>query len=452
MLYEGWLYAAVANPDGTLAGLFMTKDSGADLDQGPDPDLSRQPGTEPSPSADPDQRPDPAQLRRHQQSARSPTATTTISLAVDPTNPNIVYLGGTSDGQTSGLIRIDTTGIYDSHALRGLRQQISTTAASSRSTPPAAIRLTKLPPACRHRSIVRARSILTGIATYLNLIQNPNAAVPARLDASSSINITSTFTNGGDPASTGPRSTSSSTPTRPTLALDQRAPDRRRYVDPLTGQDAADRRRRPGDLHRRRRQRGSGTLDHGDRHRDGAVDLLPQRQPPDRPALLRGRRSPAPRPPRSPALSSTATASASVARRSDPQVLSNGTIQAVLTDGDIQAVGTASNTLRSSDASRRRPQGTGIATDQQGQGIVYQYVWPGFSGSITNFFQVSVNGGPFIRRDQRPDPGRPMIPSGRSPFRSIPATWFRATSRSTRSTATRSSSSSNAGRIFRARQ
>ena len=28
-LYEGWLYAAVANPDGTLAGLFMTKDNGA---------------------------------------------------------------------------------------------------------------------------------------------------------------------------------------------------------------------------------------------------------------------------------------------------------------------------------------------------------------------------------------------------------------------------------------
>ena len=40
--------------------------------------------------------------------------------------------------------------------------------------------------------------------------------------------------------------------------------------------------------------------------------------------------------------------------------------------------------------------GTGIATDQQGQGIVYQYVWPGFSGSSTNFFQVSVDGGPFI--------------------------------------------------------
>ena len=45
-----------------------------------------------------------------------PQGNYTISLAVDPINPNIVYLGGTSDGQTSGLIRIDITGIYDSHA------------------------------------------------------------------------------------------------------------------------------------------------------------------------------------------------------------------------------------------------------------------------------------------------------------------------------------------------
>ena len=45
-----------------------------------------------------------------------PQGNYTISLAVDPLNPNVVYFGGTSDGQTSGLIRIDTTGIYDSHA------------------------------------------------------------------------------------------------------------------------------------------------------------------------------------------------------------------------------------------------------------------------------------------------------------------------------------------------
>ena len=37
-------------------------------------------------------------------------------MTVDPLNPNIVYLGGTQDYQTSGLIRVDLTGLYDAHA------------------------------------------------------------------------------------------------------------------------------------------------------------------------------------------------------------------------------------------------------------------------------------------------------------------------------------------------
>src|SRR5262249_5207115 len=39
-----------------------------------------------------------------------------ISLTIDPTNPNVVYLGGTADGQATGLIRVDTTGIADPYA------------------------------------------------------------------------------------------------------------------------------------------------------------------------------------------------------------------------------------------------------------------------------------------------------------------------------------------------
>ena len=39
-----------------------------------------------------------------------------ISLAVDPTNPNVVYLGGSSQFQSTGLLRIDTTGVADPHA------------------------------------------------------------------------------------------------------------------------------------------------------------------------------------------------------------------------------------------------------------------------------------------------------------------------------------------------
>ena len=44
-------------------------------------------------------------------------------MAVDPTNPNIVYLGGTQDYQTSGLIRVDLTGPLRRPRLRALRQR-----------------------------------------------------------------------------------------------------------------------------------------------------------------------------------------------------------------------------------------------------------------------------------------------------------------------------------------
>src|SRR5262249_8421734 len=39
-----------------------------------------------------------------------------ISLTVDPNNPNVVYLGGTADGQPTGLIRVDATTLHHPHA------------------------------------------------------------------------------------------------------------------------------------------------------------------------------------------------------------------------------------------------------------------------------------------------------------------------------------------------
>src|SRR5439155_9696951 len=44
-----------------------------------------------------------------------------LSLAVDPTNPNVVYLGGSSTDflQPSGLLRIDVTTIQDPYSLVG---------------------------------------------------------------------------------------------------------------------------------------------------------------------------------------------------------------------------------------------------------------------------------------------------------------------------------------------
>jgi len=39
-----------------------------------------------------------------------------VTLAVDPTNPNIIYLGGTGNGNPFDLIRIDATDVNDQHA------------------------------------------------------------------------------------------------------------------------------------------------------------------------------------------------------------------------------------------------------------------------------------------------------------------------------------------------
>ena len=74
-------------------------------------------------------------------------------------------------------------------------------------------------------------------------------------------------------------------------------------------------------------------------------------------------------------------------------------------------MGTTTNALAGIGMpAQRRPPGDGHRHRSAGPGIVYQYVWPGFSGSSTNFFQVSVNGGPFIAPDQRPGPGDQRSP------------------------------------------
>jgi subtilisin-like proprotein convertase family protein len=102
--YQRWLYVAVSNTDGTFHGLYMTKDrglnwtrvkltgSGGFSDAGPDVDMTRNPsppGANPGPSA----------------------GNHSLTLTVDPTDPNIVYLA------SDGLMKIDTTLITDPYNL-----------------------------------------------------------------------------------------------------------------------------------------------------------------------------------------------------------------------------------------------------------------------------------------------------------------------------------------------
>jgi len=191
VLYEGWLYAAVADASGHLDGLYLTKDYGqtwTKLKLSTVPDGGRVPRLI-DPSNDPT-KPDydvlGSQVFAH--------GNYDLTLAVDPTNPNIAYLGGTANGNQSGLIRVDATRVYDSHsvvAYDGSRPdggllQVNTTGR----TP---VRDNTLTPS---EFIGTSGSFaFFGRGPYLNLIQDPTQ--PFRTDATVFVNNVGSFTNDG---------------------------------------------------------------------------------------------------------------------------------------------------------------------------------------------------------------------------------------------------------------
>jgi subtilisin-like proprotein convertase family protein len=111
--YEGWLYAAVSNTDGSLQGLYLTKDFGANWTkvQLPEEKINNLLRFAPTGNGtDPNYDPIKSNEARGGNYA--------LSLAVDPTNPNIVYLGGSDDRRLagSGMLRIDVTKLYDAYS------------------------------------------------------------------------------------------------------------------------------------------------------------------------------------------------------------------------------------------------------------------------------------------------------------------------------------------------
>ncbi len=112
--YSGWLYAAVVNTAGSFQGLYLTKDYGHNwtlltLPAGPIP--GAQPGQAGVPSNN-------TALPNISVpgSPNFPQGNYDLSLGIDPLNPNITYLGGTHDGNPTGLIRVDATAVADPYA------------------------------------------------------------------------------------------------------------------------------------------------------------------------------------------------------------------------------------------------------------------------------------------------------------------------------------------------
>ncbi|HEY1684009.1 MAG TPA: proprotein convertase P-domain-containing protein, partial [Tepidisphaeraceae bacterium] len=119
-LYEGWLYAAVVsqsnlnNPDGTLLGLYLTKDYGQTWTQVQingkliNGTISQNP-TDDTTQGNYDVTNGPG--------IGQGVGNYAIALSVDPNNPNVVYLGSSAyTNHAAGMIRVDTTGISDAHA------------------------------------------------------------------------------------------------------------------------------------------------------------------------------------------------------------------------------------------------------------------------------------------------------------------------------------------------
>ena len=117
-MYSGWLYATVATPAGGLYGIFVTKDFGQNWTP---ITISTLPGALTTAGGHAI-RPFPPTTTRSRSILSSgrplfPQGNYNIMMAVDPTNPNVIYVGGTADGNASALVRIDISTIWDAHSL-----------------------------------------------------------------------------------------------------------------------------------------------------------------------------------------------------------------------------------------------------------------------------------------------------------------------------------------------
>jgi subtilisin-like proprotein convertase family protein len=111
-LYEGWIYAAVATAAGSFKGLYMSKDFGANwtlVHLGVTP-LGAPTNNNLAPSYDPTIVPVQANFSIPQVPTQG---NYDLSLAVDPNNPNVVYLGATS----ANILRIDVTKMSDVYSM-----------------------------------------------------------------------------------------------------------------------------------------------------------------------------------------------------------------------------------------------------------------------------------------------------------------------------------------------
>ncbi|MBX6313387.1 MAG: subtilisin, partial [Isosphaeraceae bacterium] len=347
LLYEGWLYVLVVTPGaGKLNGLYLTKDFGQNwtkvrLNTIPPVTAAGVTTAFAVPTND-YTKTDYELFAGPPNSGFDGQGNYDVSLAIDPTNPNIVYLGGTLDGPPSGYLRVDVTRLSDPHALVAFDNDNPDGGLLQINTSPTA------------RIALDDTKNLPTPAPYLNLIRNPSD--PFNANATINVINTARFNNTGADARW--------------IPFDIGGTDQHRVVtlvDPLTGHariiigddqgvfTAVD---NNGTF-----QTGIGTVEAPFGSRNGNLQITQFYYGAAQPSNLAAQ---------------VAGAMFYGSAQDDGQPASVGD---VLTSGNLIWDGPGGDS-------------TGVATDQQGRGTQYQYIWPCCGGGKTDFFQVSSSGQP----------------------------------------------------------
>ncbi len=395
LLYEGWIYAAVANTNSHILGLYLTKDNGTTWTKIYTGTMPTVGNVNALPTNDPTQ-----PLYDTLGSATAPLANYNISVTVDPNNPNIVYLGGTSIGQTTGLIRIDATKLYDSHAevaYDGSRPDGGTTQWATNGR----VVLKNINIGAPNLTVLRGTTVTTSTFTpFLNLLQDPTQ--PFLTNSTLYVSNVASFTNDGSGVTWTPFDEiiqGGANDTSPSTGIHQMIT----IVDPLTGNArlivADDQGVFTGvDLGNGNVSAGIGNQASPTFSRNGNLQIAQfyygSAQPSNVAAqiaqalfygngLHTGISSSTPG-----EINPSSSQSGNTTWTAPTQNLGN-TIPGTL-NGEIDGAGVQV----SQQGGMPDPNNAGQTLPT----ITYQYVFPALGGQFSDFFQVSINGGPFFSR------------------------------------------------------
>jgi subtilisin-like proprotein convertase family protein len=392
--YEGWLWAVTVNLNGTLNGVYLTKDFGDNWTRVRIPVI---PGTT-TPSNNPN---DPDYGITAAGSGNS-----NISITLDPSNPNIAYIGGLGTGASS-LIRVDATFVHDPHAFF-LDSTGPTASLLTQSGSPLVLKNGANPPT---PTPVTPTALSPVTSPTINLIRHPSN--PFLSGATFYVTNVSSWTNDGTGARWVPFDQAAVTdPFAPPSLSNPGSSGFHQIVsltDPLTGkarlifgnddgvftgldQGNGSLLASVGDTSDLSATTGDVPLVNG--NRNGNLQIT---------QFFYGASQP----------SSLASQISTLQGMFYGESLNLGSLASdpnALVNGNLNWTPTAiAPPLRPQSA---RGSGTGVATDQTGTGTVYQYQWPGAGGNITDFFRVNGVGRTFllIQGNNNPPPPDPQWP------------------------------------------